>query len=303
MKQVTDMPWRALVFGDQQADRVVPPTGFTARLTLLAAGAMAFLAVCALAISVSSGRLAERWSAALDGTATLRITAPEDQQAAQETAALQVLNTTPGVLSARALSDQELSALLVPWLGAGLDLSTLPVPRMIEMTIAPGDAFDPAGLRLRLSAEVPGAVLDDHGRWREPLVKAAGRLRLLGWVSACIILAAVATMVTLAANAALAANAQVIAVLRLVGATDQYIALAFMRRFTLRATTGAVAGTIIAVLFLAFVPSRGAEPGLLTSLGFAGWSWVLPCLVPLLCGLVALAATASAARSALRSLS
>ncbi|MEW9922571.1 cell division protein FtsX, partial [Marimonas sp. MJW-29] len=89
--------------------------------------------------------------------------------------------------------------------------------------------LDASGLRLRLAAEVPGAVLDDHRRWRAPLVKAASRLRLLGWASILLSGAAVAAMVTLAANAALAANAQVIAGLRLVGARDDYIAQAFIR--------------------------------------------------------------------------
>jgi cell division transport system permease protein len=31
----------AVLAGDRQADRVVPPTGFTARLTIFTAGAMA----------------------------------------------------------------------------------------------------------------------------------------------------------------------------------------------------------------------------------------------------------------------
>ena len=53
---------RALIIGDAQADRVVPPSGFTAQLTLFAAGAMAFLAVFALALSLASGRLADRWA-------------------------------------------------------------------------------------------------------------------------------------------------------------------------------------------------------------------------------------------------
>ncbi len=44
--------------------------------------------------------------------------------------------------------------------------------------------YDADGLRLRLAAEAPGAVLDDHSRWRRPLVAAAGRLRLLG-LGAC----------------------------------------------------------------------------------------------------------------------
>ena len=40
----------ALLRGDPLADRAVPPTGFTATLTLFTAAAMAFLAVFALAL-------------------------------------------------------------------------------------------------------------------------------------------------------------------------------------------------------------------------------------------------------------
>ena len=44
----------ALLRGDPQADQVVPPTGFTARLTVFAAAAMTFLAVFALALSLAT---------------------------------------------------------------------------------------------------------------------------------------------------------------------------------------------------------------------------------------------------------
>ncbi len=87
-------------------------------------------------------------------------------------------------------------------------------------------------------------MLDDHTRWRTPLIRAADRLRLLGLISIVLIAAATAAMITLAAQAALAANAQVIRVLRLVGARDTYIARAFVRRFTLRALTGSAAGAL-----------------------------------------------------------
>ncbi len=95
----------AFAAGDRQADRVVPPTGFTARLTVFAAGAMAFLAVFALALSLATGRLADRWGEELTRSSTLRISAPADQIAAQTEAALRVLQTTPGVASARPLTD------------------------------------------------------------------------------------------------------------------------------------------------------------------------------------------------------
>lgn len=292
---------RGLVAGDRHADRVVPPTGFTAQLTVFVSGAMAFLAVFALALSLASGRLADRWGDELARTATIRIVAPEDQRAIQTTAALQVLSTTPGIAAARALTDEEQQALLAPWFGQDLPLDTLPVPRLIEIE-ATDQGFDATGLRLRLAAEVPGAVLDDHGRWRAPLVSAAQRLRFLGWTVAFLIIGAVAAMVTLAANAALAANAQVIAVLRLVGATDSYIANAFVRRFTLRALAGSAVGVVIGLIVVWLMPSGGETPGFLTGLGFQGAGWLLPLLLPPTCGAVALFATTYAASRALRTL-
>lgn len=302
MKRVFGLMRRAMQ-PDAQADRVVPSSGFTAQLTLFAAGAMAFLAVFALALSLAAGRLAEQWGDELARTATIRIAAPDDQQQAQTDAALRILQTTRGVAQARALSDAEQSALLAPWFGADLELDRLPVPRLIEV-IETAEGVDAAGLRLRLAAEVPGAVLDDHSRWRDPLVKAASRLRTLGWVSIILIAAVTAAMVTLAANAALAANAQVISVLRLVGATDDYIARAFIRRFTLRALIGAAAGMVLGMIAVLLMPRGGDETAsFLTGLGFQGIHWLVPLLIPPLAAAVAFFATRAAARRTLEGLS
>ena len=292
----------AMVSGDAQADRVVPPSGFTARLTLFASGAMAFLAVFALALSLAVGRLADRWGDELARSATLRISAPMDQRSAQTEAALIVLEQTPGVARTRALSSEEQAALLIPWFGPDLPLETLPVPQLIEI-IEDEDGFDPAGLRLRLAAEVPGAVLDDHTRWRKPLVEAAQSLRRLGWLSILLITGSMAAMVTLAANTALAANAQVIEVLRLVGAKDRYIAQAFVRRFTLRALVGSAAGMALGVLGMTLLPAASDEGGFLTGLGFQGWGWFWPLLIPVMGAIVAFVATGLAARRTLRGLS
>jgi cell division transport system permease protein len=291
----------SLIVGDKQADCVVPPSGFTAQLTLFAAGAMAFLAVFALALSLASGRLAAQWGDELARTSTIRIVAPAGERAAQTDAALRVLKTTTGVQSARALTDAEQQALLSPWFGSGIDLGSLPVPRLIEV-VEHTTGFDAEGLRLRLAAEVRAAFLDDHTRWRAPLVKAANRFRLLGWIAILLIGLAVGAMVTLAANAALAANAQVVAVLRLVGATDRYIAEAFIRRFTIRAFIGASVGMVLGMLAVLLLPSASDDAGFLTGLGFQGAGWLTPLLIPIMAGGVALLATRVASRKALEAL-
>ena len=203
--------------------------------------------------------------------------------------------------SARALTPEEQRALLEPWFGPDLPLDALPLPQLIAVTEA-ASGYDAEGLRQRLTAEAPGAVLDDHTRWRRPLAQAASRLRLLGYLSIALIGAAMAAMITLAASAALAANAQVIRVLRLVGARDTYIARAFVRRFTLRAATGSLAGAVLGTIGIALLPAQDAARGFLTGLGFTGAGWLLPLTLPPLAAATAFAATRAAAFRKLREL-
>ncbi|MEZ5685522.1 MAG: cell division protein FtsX [Paracoccaceae bacterium] len=281
------------------AGRVVPPTGFTARLTLFTAAAMGFLAVFALALSLATGRLADRWSEALARSATIRISAPAEQMDLQLAAVLKVLAETPGVASFRALDLAEMEALLGPWFGPDLPVDALPLPRLVEL-VETDAGVDAEGLRLRLAAEAPGAVFDDHTRWRRPLVAAAERLRSLGLISLLLIGGATAGMITLAAQAALAANGQVIRVLRLVGARDGYIAGAFVRRFTARGFWGACLGTALGMAAVAALPKANDAGGFLTGLGFAGAGWLWPLLIPPLAALVAYLATRLAALRMLR---
>ncbi len=285
--------------GDPQTDQVVPSTGSTAHLTLLSAASMAFLAVFALALSLATGRLAERWEAELSQSITVRISAHTGKNAAQTEIAMRVLETTPGIASVRVIDATEQRAMLAPLLGPELPIDDLPIPQLIDV-IAESDGFDIEGLRLRLSGEAPGAVLDDHSRWRAPLIRAAERLRTLGMISTLLIALTAGAMMTLAANAALSANSRVIRVLRLVGATDAYIARAFVHRFTLRAFWGALAGVVIGLIAFQFLPSAQEPENFLTGLGFRGWHWFSPLVIPPVAAIVAFAATQLAAMRILK---
>lgn len=294
-------PLAQLFRSDSHVDRVVPRAGHTAWLTTFTAAAMTFLAVFALALALASGRLADRWADALARTATIRISAPTEQVTMQTRAVLDILATTPGVESAQALGADEQRKLLEPWFGPDLPVEELPIPQLIELVEADG-GYDAEGLRQRLAAEAPGAVLDDHARWRRPLVLAAGRLNLLAGLSLVLILGAMGAMITLAANASLSANAQVIRVLRLVGAKDSYIVRAFVRRFTLRALGGAVIGSTAGLIGVAMLPAADTAGGFLTGLGFQGAGWLWPVVLPPLAAIIAFAATRAAAFAKLKEL-
>jgi cell division transport system permease protein len=260
---------------------------------------MAFLAEITLAVSLTTNGVASLWAADLAQSATLRLPADPATADALLLAALDVLETTPGVARVRALSQDEQQALLEPWFGPDLPLDALPVPQLIEI-VTDGDDLDVEGLRARLSAQVPGAILDDHTAWRAPLLDAAARVRLIGWSVIVLIGATVAAMITLAAQAALAANARIIAVLRLVGAKDAYIARAFVRRFTLRAAGGALVGMLIGLGVVSLMPQGDATSSLLLGVGFEGGEWVWPLLIPILAAIVAFFATRAAAFRRLR---
>lgn len=262
------------------SDLVVPRTGQSVWLVMLSAAAMCFMAVFVVALAMSSAQLARNWSAALAQTATVRISAPAPELEAQTAIVLNVLRTTPGIADARVMTPEDQAELLAAWLGPELPLDALPMPRLIEITETLAGP-DRQGLRLRLAAEAPGAVFDDHTRWRRPLVQAAGRMHVLAVLSLGLMGAVMAVIIMLAASTALAANAQVIKVLRLVGARDRFIAQAFVRRISRRALIGALIGTGLGLAAMAALPETTGSSPVFTGMGFRGVGWLVPlALVP-----------------------
>ncbi len=284
-----------LLFGDPSSDQVVPPKGNSAWLTGFASGAMAFIAVFALTLSLAVGRLADYWSLDLARTATVQIIAEGDSLSAQSDAALRVLRSTPGIESAEIIDKSEQLALLEPWLGSNLPAESLPIPQMIDVRLGE-EGPDVDSLILRLKAEAPDASFDDHSTWRAPVLAASQRLRLMVALSLALTAMITVIIVVLSAHNALASNRGIIRTLRLLGARDSYIARAFVRRITMRATIGAVLGMGLAMLAVVSFPRQPEANGLLSGMSLSGADWVYPFLVPVLVGISAYAASRLAAR-------
>lgn len=264
----------------------IAPHGAAPYLVAAVSGAMCFLAVCALEAASGAGRVSGAWSDGMAGAATVRVPAPEGRSAAAPlaVAALATLADAPGVAAARLLDADEMAALVAPWLGAGLDPSALPLPLMIEVTLA-----DPpptaASVQARLDAAAPGALYDDHAAWRAPLERAAAAFRRLAFWSVGLMGLALAAMVAAAAHASIAGAAATVRTLRLIGARDAYVARAFERPIVLRALIGGAVGAPAAALALAMAPlDLGAGLGVAEA-----WSPQLAPVVaaPLACGALA----------------
>jgi cell division transport system permease protein len=262
------------------------------RDSIAASALAAVVAIMTFLAAVTSGGVAmligsaNEWQAevAREMTIQIRPTPGRDIEAEISRARALAL-AAPGVIEARAYSREESDRLLEPWLGSGLSLDDLPVPRMIAVRIARGAVVDTAALRQSLARDVAGASLDDHRRGinrMRGVAKAAiaGGMGVFG-----LVLAATVLSVTFATRGAMASNRPIVEVLHFVGAKEAYIATQFQRHFLWLGLKGGALGGIAALLFLIlaervsglFMGAGEAEAAAVFgrfSVGFAGYAVV-----------------------------
>ena len=291
--------WKAILNNPEHL-RVVPNTGFTKWLTTFTAGAMSFLAVVGLAFSLICSDLSNEWGQSLKNS-SLRLSAPTDLLEKQTNMALAILEQTSGVESARLVGIGAKKKLLEPWLGVDFPLDSIAMPALIEIRETEA-GVDYEGLRLRLSAELPSAILDNHSEWRRPIEVVSKLVSQLGMFTVILIILSSTSMVTMASNAALSANVKVLRVLRLVGAFDTFIVTAFVRIFTLRVFLGSLTGTICAGLVLFLIPTFSENLGTLDVVNLEIKDTIYIACVPFLFAIISIFVTRNAVKSSLKRL-
>jgi cell division transport system permease protein len=164
----------------------------------------------------------------------------------------------PGIGEVRAFSWEESARLLEPWLGSGLALDELPVPRIVVVRLEAGKAPDLALLRKMLAAEVSTASLDDHRGFVQRMRAMSNAAVIGGIVLLVLVLLATVLSVTFATRGAMAANRAVIEVLHFIGAKNAFIAGHFQRRFLLLGLQGGAigGGCALALFALAELANR-----------------------------------------------
>ena len=248
---------------------------------------MVFLAALALAMLFVIGNLLGRWDRDVAGTLTVQV-APVlgegGDVGTQERveAALRLLRDTPGVMAARALTQPELVALIEPWLGSSDLVRDLPLPRLLDVTIDPRQRLDLDTLGKRLSQTVSGATLDDHRIWLSRLVNLSRTIELLAGASVLLIGLVTALTVVYATRTGMAVHGEVIEVLHLTGAQDDYIARQFAERvFNLGLAGGAigVGAAVPALMSIAWM-ARNVEGGFLPDLSLPVGGWLAIAMLP-----------------------
>jgi cell division transport system permease protein len=269
-----------LVRADHAGPRVVtvpapPPRGDTAlvpRNSISGRALIAIVAIMTFLVSLTTGAVflvsqaASEWQSDVAREVTIQIIPAAGRDAEADVArAASIARNFPGIEAVLPYSREESTKLLEPWLGTGLSLTDLPVPRLIVVKIARGGTPDLPRLRTMLAGQVPGAVLDDHRGWIDRMRTMSGTAIGIGIAILLLMIAATALSVSFATRGAMATNKPVIEVLHFVGAKNAFIAGNFQRHFLLLGLEGGAIGGGAAILI--FLIAAGLSRWFSTSAG------------------------------------
>ncbi len=268
---------------------VMPAAGSTGLSLVLVIATMCFLASLTLGAVLAVNHATQSWTRQLSGALTVEILAVEGQDPEmQRDAALTALSKTPGILTAKTLSRDDVAALIQPWLGVDVAREDLPFPQLIDVrldTSAPPPDLDALAAALEKSA--PGVRLDSHRQWLDDINGAANAAQGLSYAILAIITLTTIAIVTFATRAGLLANHEIVELLHLIGARDNFIASEIQRHFLLLGLRGGVLGLALSLLAFGGMSIVMNSSSLLVSMPtIQPWTLTSLLLVPVMAALV-----------------
>jgi cell division transport system permease protein len=239
---------------------IVPQDSIGVRALMTVVAIMTFLASMTTGAVMLVRATASEWQSDVAREVTVQVRPLSGRDIERDVAsAAEIARGLPGIAEVRPYTREESARLLEPWLGGGLSLDELPVPRVIVLRLAGQPPADLARLRNLLAERVPPASLDDHRGWIDKMRSMANTVVVAGLLILALVLAAMVLSVVFATRGAMAANRPVVEVLHFIGARDSFIASEFQRHFLILGLKGGALGGGGAMLLFAlggFITAR-----------------------------------------------
>lgn len=249
MKKKARHLWRARPRANAHPP-LVPVESIAGRALVFVIAIMTFLAALTAGAAQLVGSASSEWQSAVAREVTIQIRPVAGRVIDQEVArAADIARATPGIATVKVYTREESERLLEPWLGTGLNLDQLPVPRLIVLRLDDKTKADFVALRRALVENVRGVTLDDHRVWIARLAAMAQSIVILAIGIVALVITATALAVAFATRGVMAGNRDIIEVLHFVGASDAYIADEFQSHFLRLGLKGGVLGGVAAMAF------------------------------------------------------
>ena len=278
---------------------IVPERSVAGRTLMLLIAIMTFLSAVTLGGVVLVQKSAIAWSSDVGREITIQIRPVAGEvMESNLRLAVSLAQSIPGVAGAHALSLEESQNLIKPWLGAGLDLSTLEIPRLVAVQLGEPQEVDLAKLQNDLHS-IKGATLETHAAWRQQLNTMAGAIVVSGLLVLALIVVATVLAIIFATRGTMATNREIVDVLHFIGASNAFIAGEFQGRFLAIGFRGGIVGGLAAIVFFVIVGlaagnvggnSVSAELGLLFGRFAIGYDGVagIAAVVPVIAAMTAI---------------
>lgn len=256
-------------------------------------GLMSYLACLMLAGSLLLSELLGQWTDGLNGTVTVQVMPKEGESAEaldrRVEKLVRLLSREDGVEEARDVPFAEIADLLEPWLGAAAPLDELPLPRLIDVRVDDDAPPSLDALGVMLANADPGAVLDDHGVWREQLADLVRALESVAIFALALVGLATVGIVIFATRSGMTAHQDVIEVLHLIGARDAYVARQFQRHALSHGFRGGLIGITLGggTLWVLGRAATHIDSAMLPPVELSTLHWALLASLPVVTALIA----------------
>lgn len=238
--------------GLKREQPLIPVDSAASRALVAVIAILTFLAALAGGAAHMVASASTEWRSAISNEMTVQIKPDPRRNIEDDVArAAALLRGAAGVAEVKIVPRAESDRLLEPWLGTGLQLAELPVPRLLLITISRNSRPDVEALRQSLRRETPTASLDDHRLWVGRLSTMANTLILSGVAVVLLVTLAAGLAVAFATRGAMAGSHDSVEVLHLVGANDAFIAREFQGRFLKLGLEGGTIGGLSALVVTA----------------------------------------------------
>lgn len=240
---------RLFIYG-QDGHPLVPSENIAGRALVMVIAIMTFLVALTTGAAQLLASASQDWQGAVANELTIQVRPMQGRNLDQDVArAAAIAGTFKGITKVKIYSKKESEALLEPWLGTGMGLEDLPVPRLIVLYSESPSQIDSDGLKKALGESLRNATLDDQRLWTARLQTMARSVIAVAVGLVILVLIATGLAVGFATRGAISGNRTTMEVLHFVGATDAFIAREFQRHFLLLGLQGGFFGGSAALLF------------------------------------------------------
>jgi len=267
----------------KQAARLLPQTRFGGPIPWVIAILIA-LVVIAAAGGLALRNLADNARADLSEAVTVQIIEANSVTRNERTeAAAAALTSQPLVTSVRIVPEEELEALLEPWLGASAGSGDIPIPALIDVELQRSAGVEEiAQLQTALDRAVPGTKIDAQSTWLRPVYDALAALQWLALALIALVAFATAAAVWLAARSAFANHRETVEIIHLLGGTDEQITRVFQRSVMRDAAFGSLVGLALGVAAVWLLGQQFAalDSGMVGGAQLAWNDWLVVAAIP-----------------------